>query len=168
LSVAWWGPPPDFNRMTTREHLLGIHIYDVSIFVPKALEAQEVQLAGAFLRAKRATKYPKQRVRKGKRRFLLFRLQSTPSVVAFEPLTTTAASAAGPIFASATDGAQFALTDIPPGSLMKLPSLGFIAEDDPLFVRPMTGCTHRTISTHTRSRNSACLAATACPSPLLG
>src|SRR3984893_4034 len=77
LSVAWWGPPPDFNRMTTREDLLGIHIYDMSIFVPKALEGQEVQLAGAFLRAKRAMKYPKQRVRKGgKRRFLLFRLQS--------------------------------------------------------------------------------------------
>jgi meiotically up-regulated gene 157 (Mug157) protein len=27
------------------------------------------------------------------------------------------------------------VTDIPPGSLLKLPILGFLAEDDPLFVR---------------------------------
>jgi hypothetical protein len=50
-------------------------------------------------------------------------------------VTATAPGAAGPMFASATDGAQFAFTDIPPGSLMKLPALGFIAEDDPVFVR---------------------------------
>jgi len=41
----------------------------------------------------------------------------------------------GPIFASATDGKQFAFTEIPPGSLMKLPALGFIPETDPIFVR---------------------------------
>jgi hypothetical protein len=45
------------------------------------------------------------------------------------------AGADGPIFASATDGQQFVATEIPPGSLMKLPLLGFISEDDPLFVR---------------------------------
>ena len=41
----------------------------------------------------------------------------------------------GAIFASATDGHQFVATEIPPGSLMKLPLLGFIREDDPLFRR---------------------------------
>lgn len=46
-----------------------------------------------------------------------------------------APGATGPIFASATDGKQFVETDIPPGSLLKLPALGFIGEDDPLFVR---------------------------------
>ncbi|MBS0389041.1 MAG: glycoside hydrolase family 125 protein, partial [Proteobacteria bacterium] len=50
-------------------------------------------------------------------------------------VTGTAAGATGTIFASATDGTNFATTDIPPGSLMKLPALGFIAEDDPLFRR---------------------------------
>jgi hypothetical protein len=51
-------------------------------------------------------------------------------------MTTTAAPGAdGPIFASATDGAQSVETEIPPGSLMKLPSLQFIAETDPLFAR---------------------------------
>lgn len=45
------------------------------------------------------------------------------------------AGADGPIFASATDGRQFVETEIPPGSLLKLPTLGFIGEDDPLFVR---------------------------------
>ena len=37
-------------------------------------------------------------------------------------------------FASATDGTDYAETDIPPGSLMTLPSLGFIAETDPRFI----------------------------------
>jgi len=46
-----------------------------------------------------------------------------------------APGATGPIFASATDGRQSVETEIPPGSLMKLPTLGFISEDDPLFVR---------------------------------
>ena len=43
--------------------------------------------------------------------------------------------ASGPILGSATDGEQHVTTDIPPGSLLKLPSLGFLAEDDPLFSR---------------------------------
>lgn len=41
----------------------------------------------------------------------------------------------GTIFAGATDGAKFLFTDIPPGSLMKLPTLGFVPQNDPLFVR---------------------------------
>jgi len=50
-------------------------------------------------------------------------------------VSTQAPGADGPIFASATDGNQFAFTEIPPGSLMKLPALGFIPETDPVFVR---------------------------------
>jgi hypothetical protein len=46
-----------------------------------------------------------------------------------------APGASGPIFASATDGKQSVFTEIPPGSLMKLPALGFISATDPLFVR---------------------------------
>jgi len=49
-------------------------------------------------------------------------------------VSSGAPGAAGPMFASATDGKQFVFTEIPPGSLMKLPALGFIAETDPVFV----------------------------------
>lgn len=48
-------------------------------------------------------------------------------------VSSQAPGAAGPMFASATDGMHFAFTEIPPGSLMKLPALGFIAETDPIF-----------------------------------
>ena len=41
----------------------------------------------------------------------------------------------GRIFVSATDGKQPILADVPPGSLLKLPALGFVPEDDPIFVR---------------------------------
>jgi hypothetical protein len=47
----------------------------------------------------------------------------------------TAPGASGPILVSATDGKDPIFADIPPGSLMRLPALGFIAEDDPLFLR---------------------------------
>jgi hypothetical protein len=50
-------------------------------------------------------------------------------------VATNVAGADGSIFASATDGRQSVEAEIPPGSLMKLPILGFISEDDPLFVR---------------------------------
>jgi hypothetical protein len=50
-------------------------------------------------------------------------------------VTAAAPGANGTIFASATDGTVNVTTDIPPGSLMKLPALGFITEDDPLFDR---------------------------------
>lgn len=39
------------------------------------------------------------------------------------------------IFASAVDGTSADFNDVPPGSLMKLPALGFINENDPLFRR---------------------------------
>jgi hypothetical protein len=54
-------------------------------------------------------------------------------------VTQNAPGADGPIFVSATDGAPASkdpiLADVPPGSLLKLPFLGFIAEDDPTFQR---------------------------------
>ena len=43
--------------------------------------------------------------------------------------------AAGPIFACGTDGKKPLFDDIPPGSLMRLPALGFISEDDAVFAR---------------------------------
>jgi hypothetical protein len=46
-----------------------------------------------------------------------------------------APGAGGPIFVSATDGKDPILADVPPGSLMKLPFLGFVPEDDPTFQR---------------------------------
>ena len=50
-------------------------------------------------------------------------------------IATGAPGADGTIFVSATDGKHAIFTDIPPGSLMKLPSLGFVPESDPVFGR---------------------------------
>jgi hypothetical protein len=50
-------------------------------------------------------------------------------------LSTAAPGADGPIFDSATDGKEFIFTEMPPGSLMKLPALGFIQETDQAFER---------------------------------
>jgi len=41
----------------------------------------------------------------------------------------------GPIFASQVDRGAGDFVDVPPGSLMKLPALGFVSENDPVFVR---------------------------------
>jgi uncharacterized protein len=49
-------------------------------------------------------------------------------------VSADAPGADGAIFASATDGKKFVFTEIPPGSLMKLPALGFLPETDPVFV----------------------------------
>lgn len=47
-----------------------------------------------------------------------------------------APGAGGTIFVSATDGSTHAVfAEVPPGSLMKLPILGFVAETDPVFER---------------------------------
>jgi hypothetical protein len=46
-----------------------------------------------------------------------------------------AVGAGGPIFAANVNAASGDFLDVPPGSLMKLPALGFIDEDDPLFRR---------------------------------
>jgi hypothetical protein len=50
-------------------------------------------------------------------------------------ISAEAPGAAGPIFASATDGKNPIFSDIPPGSLLKLPAWGFVPETDPVFVR---------------------------------
>ena len=50
-------------------------------------------------------------------------------------VSASAPGADGPIFASATDGKNYVFTEIPPGSLFKLPILGLIPESDPTFVR---------------------------------
>ena len=50
-------------------------------------------------------------------------------------VSPSAPNSGGPIFASATDGRNYVFTEIPPGSLFKLPILGFIPESDPTFVR---------------------------------
>jgi hypothetical protein len=50
-------------------------------------------------------------------------------------VSASAPGAGGVIFASATDGKNFVFTEIPPGSLLKLPALGFIAEGNADFVR---------------------------------
>jgi meiotically up-regulated gene 157 (Mug157) protein len=43
--------------------------------------------------------------------------------------------AGGPIFAATVSATAADFMDVPPGSLLKLPYLGFISQDDPLFVR---------------------------------
>ncbi len=50
-------------------------------------------------------------------------------------VSATAPNAGGTIFASATDGKDYVFTEIPPGSLLKLPILGFLSESDPTFAR---------------------------------
>lgn len=50
-------------------------------------------------------------------------------------VSSEAPGAGGSIFASATDGKHFIFTEIPPGSLMKLPLLGLIPESSPVFQR---------------------------------
>jgi hypothetical protein len=46
-----------------------------------------------------------------------------------------AEGAGGPIFAATVNGTSGDFVDVPPGSLMKLPAVGFVSEDDPLFAR---------------------------------
>lgn len=50
-------------------------------------------------------------------------------------ISDQAPGSAGPIFVCATDGKNPLFADVPPGSLMRLPALGFISENDPVFVR---------------------------------
>jgi GH15 family glucan-1,4-alpha-glucosidase len=63
------------------------------------------------------------------------RAKALHAAILAHAVVATAPGATGPIFAAATDGKNYVLSDIPPGSLLKLPLLGFIAESDPLFVR---------------------------------
>ena len=50
-------------------------------------------------------------------------------------VSSGAPDAGGPVFASATDGTHYVFADVPPGSLMKLPVLGFVDQTNPIFVR---------------------------------
>jgi uncharacterized protein len=50
-------------------------------------------------------------------------------------VSPSAPNAGGAIFASATDGKNYVFTEIPPGSLFKLPTIGLIPESDATFVR---------------------------------
>jgi hypothetical protein len=50
-------------------------------------------------------------------------------------VSSGAPGASGPIFACSTDGKNAVFADVPPGSLMKLPALGFVSERDPVFLR---------------------------------
>lgn len=50
-------------------------------------------------------------------------------------ISPDAPGADGPIFASATDGKKFVFTEMPPGSMMKIATMGFVGEDDPVFAR---------------------------------
>lgn len=71
----------------------------------------------------------------------------------------------GPIFASAVDGQSADFADVPPGSLMKLPALGFIAETDPLFRRTYDWLHSNAYKWNYTASLMAFPAATACPSP---
>jgi uncharacterized protein len=50
-------------------------------------------------------------------------------------ISSKAPGAEGSIFVCATDGSHPLFADVPPGSLIKLPTLGFISENDPVFAR---------------------------------
>jgi hypothetical protein len=50
-------------------------------------------------------------------------------------IASGAPGADGPVFTCATDGQTAVFADVPPGSLLKLPALGFVPETDPVFAR---------------------------------
>ena len=63
------------------------------------------------------------------------RADSLHAAIMKNSVSDKAPGATGTIFVCGTDGKTPLFTDVPPGSLMKLPELGFISENDPLFVR---------------------------------
>jgi hypothetical protein len=63
------------------------------------------------------------------------RADSLKKAVMRSAVSNGAPGATGTIFVSSTDGKNSTYADIPPGSLMKLPALGFVPEDDPVFTR---------------------------------
>ncbi len=50
-------------------------------------------------------------------------------------VSRTAPGVDGSVFVFATDGKNVVIADAPPGSLLKLPALGFVTENDPVFAR---------------------------------
>ena len=63
------------------------------------------------------------------------RAESLRAAIMSHSVSADAPGADGPIFVCATDGKNPIFSDVPPGSLLKLPALGFVSEDDPVFVR---------------------------------
>ena len=63
------------------------------------------------------------------------RAASLKSAILKYGLRSGAIGAGGPIFAASVSASAADFMDVPPGSLLKLPYLGFISEDDPRFVR---------------------------------
>lgn len=63
------------------------------------------------------------------------RAESLRAAILKHSVSSEAPGTEGPIFVCATDGKKPLFADVPPGSLLKLPALGFIQESDPLFVR---------------------------------
>ncbi len=68
-------------------------------------------------------------------RELTQRAAALRSTIMKNSISDQAPGATGPIFVCATDGKDPLFADVPPGSLMKLPTLGFISENDPVFIR---------------------------------
>lgn len=63
------------------------------------------------------------------------RADSLRSAILKHCVSDQAPGAGGTIFAFTTDGKSAVFGDAPPGSLVRLPALGFIPENDPTFVR---------------------------------
>ena len=64
---------------------------------------------------------------------LRLRAEALRSAIMKYGIADGAPGAGGPIFVCATDGKTPIYADVPPGSLLKLAVLGFVAEDDPVF-----------------------------------
>ncbi|MBZ5702089.1 MAG: glycoside hydrolase family 125 protein [Acidobacteriia bacterium] len=63
------------------------------------------------------------------------RAEALKKAILHYSLSDQAPGSSGSIFVCATDGKNPLFADVPPGSLMKLPALGFVSENDPVFLR---------------------------------
>ncbi|HEX3675821.1 MAG TPA: glycoside hydrolase family 125 protein, partial [Sphingomicrobium sp.] len=77
----------------------------------------------------------KRRGRQGQGTDLRARAAALKAAILKYGVRSGAAGAHGPIFAATLSASAADFMDVPPGSLLKLPYLGFIAQDDHLFVR---------------------------------
>lgn len=73
--------------------------------------------------------------RKGEAADLRAKAAALKSAIMKFGVRSGAEGASGPIFAATVSASAADFMDVPPGSLLKLPYLGFISENDPLFVR---------------------------------
>jgi hypothetical protein len=74
-------------------------------------------------------------MRKGDRAELRARASALKAAIMKYGVRSGAEGAGGPIFAATVSATDADFMDVPPGSLLKLPFLGFVSQDDPLFVR---------------------------------